>query len=151
MNRTLENTNLFSITISPPYRLIDPLYLYNDDLPILVRWFRRFSKHYILYTEFDDMSRIHYHGTIQIDDKIKFHRSKYRIHKSVGFVKVKLLKTPNDLLKWTFYCRKDYYVNYKLFPYIIHHKKNTIKKIDFYGNPMTIMDCFALAKQDSNK
>ncbi len=147
MNRTLENPKLYSITITPPYRLIDPLYLYNDDLPILVRWFRSFSKHYILYTEFDDTSRIHYHGTIQVHDLIKYHRTKYRIQKSIGFVKLKLLKTPLDLLRWTFYVRKDYYMNYKLFPFIIHHHKNKIKRVDFHNNPITIMECFLKAKQ----
>ncbi len=146
MNRTLENGHLYSITISPPYRLFDPLYLYNDDIPIIVRWLRKFSKHYILFTELDNESRIHYHGTIDIHDLIKYHRTKCYIQRSLGFIKIKLLKTPQDLLKWTFYIRKDYYINSELFPFVIHHKKNNIKKLTFHRNPITILDCFAGAK-----
>ncbi len=148
MNRTLENSKLFSMTISPSYRLFDPLYLYNEDLPMIVRWCRKFSKHYIFFTEFDDVGRIHYHGTIQIDDQIKYYRTKPYIDRSFGFVKHKRLKTPLDLLKWTFYCRKQYHLTFKLFPFIMHHKKNKIKKLTFHGNPLTIMQCFEGAAED---
>ncbi len=143
MNRTLENPNLYSITISPPYRPFDPVFLYNDDLPIIIRWFRKFSKHFILFTEITESdSRIHYHGTIDIHDLIKFHRTRCYIHKSLGFIKIKRLVKSIDLLRWTFYIRKEYFRNGELFPFIIHLNKTKIKKIIFKNNPMTIMECF---------
>lgn len=144
MNRTLENPHLYSITVSPSYRHFDPLYLYNEDIPVIIKWFRKFSRHYILFTEIsEETSRIHYHGTIDIHDLIKFHRTRCYIQKSIGYIKLKRLKTPIDLLKWTYYIRKDYHKNHELFPFIIHKKKNKIKKIVFHGNPLTIMDSFA--------
>ncbi len=119
---TLENPVIWSITISPPYRLFRPKYLYNEDIPTIRRWFRTFSKHYILFTEFDSESRIHYHGTIYINDLIKFHKTRYSFSCRVGFVKVKQLRTQLDLLKWTFYIRKDYHIMYKDFPFVMHNK-----------------------------
>ncbi len=141
MNRTLENPKIWSITVSSPYRHFRPKYLYQEDIPIIRRWFRSFSKHYILFTEFDDSSRIHYHGTIYIHDMIKFHKTRYAFTSRVGFVKIKQLRTPMDLLKWNFYIRKDYYLMYNEFPLVIHTK--IIKKfIKPKHIPKTIMDFF---------
>ncbi len=124
MNRTPK---IYSITISPPLRPFAPLYLYNEDIPIIRRWFKKFSKHFILFAEFDESSRLHYHGTIYIHDLIKFHKTRYHFTYRVGFVKTKLLRTSNDLLKWTFYIRKDYHIMYKEFPFIMHTAK--VKKV----------------------
>lgn len=52
-------------------------------------------------------SRLHYHGIIEIDDLIKFHKTKYRIDKHIGFVKIDKLNTFIDKLKWLYYCKKD--------------------------------------------
>ncbi len=123
MNRTFEKPVSWSITISPPYRHFSPEHLYAEDIPVIRRWFRKFSKHYILFSEFDDESRLHYHGTIYINDMIKFHKTRYHMSTKVGFIKIKLLKSPLDLLRWTFYIRKDYHFMYKDFPFIIYSKK----------------------------
>ena len=61
MNSPLENRQHYSVTISPPYRLFDPVYLYNEDIPIIIRWLNKFSKHYVIHSELDSTSRIHYH------------------------------------------------------------------------------------------
>ncbi len=140
MNRTLKKNILYSITISPSYRLSDPLFLYNKDIPLIIRWFRKFSKHFILFTEIcESSSRIHYHGTISIFDIIKFHRTRYNIQKNIGFIKLKRLNTTLDLLRWTYYIRKDYHSNYKLFPFIMHlNKPKRITPKVKHSNSLTI-------------
>ncbi len=136
MNRTLEKikqkkleTKIYSITISPHYRFNDPTYLYNEDIRIIIRWFRKFSKHWILFTEFDEASRIHYHGTIYIHDMIKFHKTRWYLNQKLGFVKIKLLKTVIDLLRWNMYIRKEYYMMYKSYP-LVYHTKGLLKKVN---------------------
>lgn len=139
MNRTPK---IYSITISPPYRLFSPEYLYNEDIPKIRRWFKKFSKHFILFAEFDESSRIHYHGTIYIDDLIKFHKTRYHFQYRVGFVKTKLLRTFIDLLRWTYYIRKDYHLMYKDFPFIMHTAVTKRIIIKLPPKQLTIMDYF---------
>ncbi len=124
MNRSLENRHHYSVTISPPYRKFDPVYLYNEDIPVITRWLHKFSKHYVIYPELDSGSRIHYHLSVWIHDMMKYHRTKYTMDRKVGFVKTKRLKTTYDLLRWHLYCTKDYYLNKKRLPKVRYHKRS---------------------------
>ncbi len=124
MNSPLENRQHYSVTISPPYRLFDPVYLYNEDIPVIVRWLNKFSKHYVIYTELDSSSRIHYHLSVWIHDMMKYHRTKHIMDRKVGFVKTKRLFTKYDLLRWHLYCNKDYYLNKKRYPRVRYVRRN---------------------------
>ncbi len=129
---TLEKNTLiriYGITISPPFRNYSPEFLYNKDTPIIIRWLKRFSKHYIMFSEFDDSSRLHYHGTIYIDDITKFHKTRYNFSERVGYVKLDLLKKNKNLLTWTMYIRKQQYYMSKDFPFYYHKKNIKIKKL----------------------
>ncbi len=137
MERCLEK-NMYSMTISPPYRLFDPEVLYHQDTPLICNWLRKFSDHYIMFTEFDPNNRIHYHLTVRIKDKIKYYKTKYSLERILGFVKTKRLIKPIDLLRWTMYIRKDYYINYKIFKFIIYKRKDKKHRLQ---NVVICKDC----------
>ncbi len=122
MNRTLENRMAYSMTISPPYRLSSPIFLYNEDIPKIKRWLRKFSRHYVIYSEFDNESRLHYHLSVWIHDITKYHKTKYLLAGKLGYIKTKLLKTSFDLLRWHLYCIKDQPEMKKSFPRVEYRK-----------------------------
>lgn len=99
--------NLYSITVSLRPMAQSPLYMHRVMKRVLRRELNKMSKHYVLVPEFSDKGRLHYHGTIQIDDKLKMYNNKYRLDR-MGFTKLDPLETVKDLLKWTVYCRKNY-------------------------------------------
>lgn len=117
---TLE---IYSITISPPYRLFRPGELYEQDSYVLRRWLNKFSKHYCLYPEFDKHSRLHYHGIVKIDDLTKYHRTKYIIDKGLGFVRIDKLKTSIDHLRFLIYSMKEWAQNKETFKTPIIYKR----------------------------
>lgn len=98
----------FGITVSPPPSRMNPKFKYNDDKYYLERWMNSFSGHWILYPEFSKDSRLHYHGVVRVDDKIKLHKTKYRTSKTIGFVKLDKLNSYQDHLRWLCYCQKEY-------------------------------------------
>lgn len=111
------NTTL-ALTISPPLRfgsgtkLRNPnKYLYQEDMRQLKAIFKYIRcGTYIVWPEFDEKGRLHYHGTISFDVNqwVRFH--KYAIHKLrlIGFCDTKILKTFTDKLRWLLYCRKTW-------------------------------------------
>lgn len=118
------------ITISPRYRLKDPLTLLKEDKKIIRRYLNRFSKLYILYPEFDNKQRLHYHGMVEVHDKIKLFRTKHLIDKNVGWTKIGAIATYNDQLKWLMYCKKnkgDYIGTFK--PIIYKSLRKRVKAI----------------------
>lgn len=99
----------FALTVSPPYRSkMSPKYLYSEDKYVLERWLNKFSRHWILYPEFSKDSRLHYHGVVRVDDKIKLHKTRHQMVKKIGFIKLDKLATPRDHLRWVIYCQKEY-------------------------------------------
>lgn len=110
---------MFAITISPRYRTLDPVRLYDMDMHGIRRYLNQCSHHYILYPEFDSTSRIHYHGVVQIDDIIKWHKIKYKFD-GIGFTKVDRFKTFKDHLTYLLYCQKDYAVTGQLLEPVIY-------------------------------
>lgn len=58
---------------------------------------------YIIYPECNLAGNIHFHGTLEIYDKIKWYKSVLPTFKRNGFVCIK--SNPND--KWTMYIEKD--------------------------------------------
>ncbi len=119
----------YGITISPKYRTIDPDILYNEDMRIIRRWMNRFSSHYVIVPEFAELTaRLHYHGTVIIADMIKFYKTKYRIDKEIGFVKIDLLKTFKDHLRWNIYIYKNYWKTRDHYDLVIYGKVKRINK-----------------------
>lgn len=99
--------NLYSITISLRPMAQNPLYIHRVMKRVLRRELNKMSKHYVLVPEFSDKGRLHYHGTIQITDKLKMYNNKYKLDR-LGFTKMDPLKTFKDHLRWTLYCRKNF-------------------------------------------
>lgn len=137
---------IFAITISPPPRRMSPKYAYNEDKYVLERWLNSFSRHWILYPEFSKESRLHYHGIVRMDDKIKFHKTKYRIDKTVGFVKVEELKKVIDHFRWLIYCQKEYADTSRLLKVFMRRKIKT-RNLKNQNNSPSILDWFPQNKK----
>jgi len=120
------STNLYSVTISPRYKTIEPVMLHEDYRIDIQKLFNRFSDRYQLIPEFDENVRLHYHGIVYVKDIIKMFRSKNKLDKTVGFVKYKKLNTFEDQLKWLMYCNKNYYKIKDYFDKIIFHPRKRI-------------------------
>lgn len=101
-----SKTNLYAITISPPYSPEHIKHLHCQYTYEIRRWCNKFSKHYMMYPEFDDETRLHYHGVIRVEDWIKFHKTRLTFQRTVGFVKIKPLTTFRRHLGWLMYCQK---------------------------------------------
>lgn len=120
----------FFITISPSYRSAAPKVLYAQDMFLIHKYLNPCSDHYILYPEFSDESRLHYHGIILFKDVIKFHKTKHLIDKTIGFTKIVRLKSHEDHLRVLIYSMKGWPATRSLLGAPIMPKKNKkIKKI----------------------
>lgn len=108
MDKAYRTNHFYAITISPPKYNGNPTYAYNDQLYYIRRWMNKFSNHWLLYPEFDLNSRLHWHGVVQIHDKTKFHKTRHQFQKMVGFVKVDVLVTAMDHIRFLQYCKKEY-------------------------------------------
>ncbi len=120
----------YGITISCKSRDTAPDSLYLQDKGIIMRWLNRFSDHYVIVPEFADNGRLHYHGTVRINDMIKFYRSKYRIDRELGFVKVDRLNGFKNHLTWNIYIYKNYYKIRVVYELFIYKKLKKINKKD---------------------
>lgn len=110
MNRTIEKNGVYAITISPPYRKRSPDYLYSDDKLVIRRLLNKCSRHYLLYPEFDERSRLHYHGIVYIHDLVKWHKHvKHNIDRMIGFTLIKKIRTIDEHIGWINYCKKGGY------------------------------------------
>lgn len=68
---------------------------------------------------------IHYHGTIYIKDKIKWHKSTYSKLSKMGFIKIKKV---DELQGWLEYCQKESAVAKEILkPVLIPLKNGCIK------------------------
>lgn len=85
------------------FKGVRPEYQLYDTLPI-IRLLRQCSKSFIIYPELNIQGNIHYHGIIDISDKIKWHKKVLPSFKFHGFV---VLKTIFDLNQWNDYIKKD--------------------------------------------
>lgn len=111
------NTSL-AFTLSPPHRFTSGTdlknpnrVLYEEDknqIKSILKYIRCGT--YILYPEFDDKARLHYHGIINLDSnqKVRFYKYAHCKLKQIGFVDFKPLKTFEDKLKWVIYMSKHW-------------------------------------------
>lgn len=98
----------YALTVSPPYRTQSPTYLYNSDKPWLQKQLNRCSDHYIMYPEFDERGRLHYHGIILLRSISSWGFVKSTIDKNLGFCCLKKLGSFRDKLGWLLYCTKEH-------------------------------------------
>lgn len=116
------NTSL-AITVSPPYRCRglkrrNPhRHVYDDDqfqIKSIFKYNR--IKKFIIFPEFDNKGRLHYHGTLELNrcEYVRFNRHAIFKLQEIGFVDVKKLITFTDKLKWNMYCRKDWHISQEI-------------------------------------
>lgn len=114
---------MYEITISPPHKPnVKPQFLFDDWKPELVKWLNSFSNHWILYPEFDSTGRLHFHGVFFMIDKIKFAKTRPIISRRIGFIKVGILKTFQNHLRYLIYCQKEYADTQRLVPVVLYNR-----------------------------
>jgi len=105
-----------ALTISPPVRtkcsFANPdKMVYDDDL-LQIRSIIKYNKFtsYIIYPEFDDRGRLHYHGKFNLDPNQYIRFYKHAIHKfrNLGFCDIKLIRSHLDSIKWLIYISKNW-------------------------------------------
>lgn len=79
---------------------------HTEYLPEIVRYLRRCSKRYILYPEFTDTGRLHFHGLYYIHDKVAMLKGLPRLQR-IGYIKQDKIKTVMDHIRWIVYISKD--------------------------------------------
>lgn len=130
----VSKTGLYFITISPKYRLQDPLLLFHDDIRFLRPQFNKFSNHYIIYPEFSDQSRLHYHGIIYINNTLKYNKSKWRIDVHLGFMYCRYINDHKENIKSILYSSKQWGINKSYFKEPFIYQKDGTK----YKEPMCV-------------
>lgn len=144
-----------AITISTPPSQFSVLYRIQDHHTSIDESLRKICKSYILYPEFDEQGRLHYHGMINGYDEIKYFHLKWKLDR-VGYTLVKPIKQP---LIWVLYCQKSWRRTSRVFEKsnieitpLFKIKKIYSKYSDNYliqqiNKTTTILDAFARAEQ----
>lgn len=97
----------YAITISPKpnYSRFTDRQNFFDHTITFRKWFKKIANSYILYPEFDDKFRLHYHGVIHVKDPGCLYRFIKFCNKNIGFVKVDI----NQIhLEWIIYMSKEW-------------------------------------------
>lgn len=97
----------YTITVSPSYKMIDPERLHAIYERLITKEINKFSNHWILYPEFDNKLRLHYHGLVVVNDKIKMYKTKHKLDK-IGHTKIDKPKDFKNRLTYLIYCQKQY-------------------------------------------
>lgn len=107
-----------ALTISPPdrsskkYPLINQHKFTYDDDKHLIEQIMKYNriKTYIIYPEFDDKGRLHYHGILTLDhnEQVRFHR--HAIHKlrKMGFLDISTLESLKANIRWILYMSMEW-------------------------------------------
>lgn len=105
--------NTLAVTISPKDRVgeyyakryANPLrMIYDDDVNLIRRALNRSSNDYVIYPELDATGRLHYHGTVKVNNMVNWKSTTCGRLKTLGFIKVKV--NPNS--GWDKYCTKEW-------------------------------------------
>lgn len=122
-----------ALTISPKPRFGSALFHFYSDKDQIRKALNKCSDRYILYPEFDDGDRLHYHGCVIIKDPIKWYKSVKRdLQAFVGYIKTKRIKTHKLHVGWLLYSSKDWGYNQQIFedpilPRTVRRRKMLIK------------------------
>lgn len=121
--KTNSNNNIIAFTWSPKpsFQMNDPQLGYAQHLTVL-RGIRLCCKRYEIHPEFFANGGLHYHGKLEITDKIKWFAKVLPTLKRYGFV---VIKTNVDD-KWTDYIRKDVFVTNPVLTHMITDKEGGI-------------------------
>lgn len=107
-NKLVEGYLAYGLTISPPMQkfVINPDNLLRS-FEFIHKDLKKFCKHYLMYPEFDESGRLHYHGIVQPYDRVKFDRWGGVMRKH-GFIKyeVRSRTQPLNIPRWLEYCSK---------------------------------------------
>lgn len=136
-------SNLYALTISPPYRKARAEFLLKSDIFDITRLLNRCSKHWMMTPEFSEQSRLHYHGVVRIDDMIKWHKCIRGYLGNIGFVKLDKLKDNKNHISWLMYCYKDWNTAKQVFKLdrpFFYDKKNHDKIPETPVRQKTILD-----------
>lgn len=130
-----RKTRIYAITISPPIYRGRQEYIYEEHSVLIRRHLNKFSSYYLLYPEFSQDARLHYHGVIRIKDFIKYGKTKHMLDRQVGYTNIKHLLSHIDHLRWLMYCKKEYTI--EMFKPIIY---KSLKKKKKYNIDTTELD-----------
>lgn len=99
---------LVALTISPRLRLGDTCIQFNQDRFVIRKLLNRCTDHYMMWPELDRTYRLHYHGVVLIKDKYKWFKScKKSLEMNLGYIKLSVITSFEDHLKWLLYSKKD--------------------------------------------
>jgi len=106
-----------AITISPPSRMLynknnNPNRMLFDDDRNMIKSIMSYNKiySYIIYPEFDEKGRLHYHGIINLTNTqyVRFHKHAIHKLKQIGFVDISIIKTFVNNLRYIVYMSKNW-------------------------------------------
>lgn len=106
-----------ALTITPPYRSINKLYrnpnrmLFDEDAD-QIHCIMKYNKikGYIIYPEFSEKGRLHYHGILTLNptEYIRFHKHAIHKLKLIGFVDITIIKEFINNLRYVVYMSKEW-------------------------------------------
>ena len=121
VTQKIDNYHI-ALTISPPYRhsskLRGPDRQFFDqdqnDIKTILKYNR--IKVFTIYPEFSEKGRLHYHGILKLDKNqyIRFFKHAKNKLALIGLVDFKVMETIQDLLKWEFYIRKQWFITQEI-------------------------------------
>lgn len=135
----------YFITISPTDRPGRMAQLFKWDSNTICLALRKSSPHYVFYPELDkDTLRLHYHGIAKINKFGPFKNYSLPKLESLGYVKVKRIKSFIDHLRILVYCQKDFCMINDTLPRLVYRKLKPKPKVKIfpssYDKPITILN-----------
>jgi len=94
-----------AITISPEYRKGRQDYHYRDDLD-KIKLLKSCSKRYMIYPEFSVSGRLHYHGIVEIHDRVKWFKKLKPLFEKMGMLHIKSIDDHKARIGWIIYMSK---------------------------------------------
>lgn len=130
------------LTISPPVKNTKPEYQFIEDL-IILKKLRLCTSMFIIYPELSPTGRLHYHGIVYINDKIKWFKSVLPSLRKLGFCDLKPTRDFKNKLTLLIYCKKEWPITKEILgidhPFM-RFKNNSLMNSNFYtkykNNPL---------------
>lgn len=141
MTREKANFYAFTQTLGQNMRQISPVNTqFTHVLPFIKEFLNKCCYDYELWPELHQSGDVHFHGILDIKDKIKYYKTLKKHTERIGNV---LLKNIDDMAKWKEYCGKDIKDMEKLFKIKLPIRKTVeIKRIqtieEYYHKPKTV-------------
>lgn len=94
-----------ALTLSPILRKGNPLQIFRLDCIDTLCALIKCCSDVVIYPEFAENGRLHYHGVLYVNDLVKWYKSVLPTLNHKGFV---LIKSKNIDAKWSEYCSKNW-------------------------------------------